>query len=406
MAMPNYAAPPGQAFQPGYPMNPGKPPYPPAGMNPAMAPMYYPPVNNATFADPQPFPGGGPAAPYPDFTGYEGISTGGDGGKFLPPPPDMGPGPAPVAPATDHNWQIPSITKEDAKEALREYANGECCYGSGPVEEMEIQDMKPYNTYRYRLETFTESRSCELATEPFTGQTLDSPANGPAPQPWQIPVTAPALFKDEQQKKHVPHTSSMKPCSLCNGMGKTVCQKCQGTRGQCSQCMGKGENSENETCDKCGGDGKEDCKTCNNSNIQTCPTCNGKGKVVSFIQLTVTWKNNISEFIPDHKSDFPSSKFKDVHGDKIFTDEQLMVYPVYNFPDAAINQASQNCVQEHRSQYFTSSRVLKQRHGIEWLPLTKVEYTWKSKQYSYFVYGKEKRVHTEKYPDTCCCVIL
>ncbi|XP_053324965.1 protein SSUH2 homolog [Spea bombifrons] len=410
----NYGAPPGQAFQPGYPMNHGgfaQPPVPPAGMNPAMAPAYYPPVNNAGFPSPaQGFPAAAATAPPAEFPGplpgYESIFGGDNGGKFLPPPPDMGPGPAPVPSSADSSWQVPSISNEDAKDALLEYVNGECCYGTTPVNEMAIQALKPYNTYRYRLETFTEARTCDWTTTPYTGQTLDSPANGPAPLPWQIPVTAPPLFKDETKKTPVPHTSSVKQCPLCNGIGKIVCQKCHGSRGQCSSCNGKGENSEKEKCHRCDGDGKENCSSCNNNNVQTCTTCNGKGQVVSFIELTVTWKNNVSEYIPDHNSDFPIDKFKEVKGDKIFTDEQMMVPPLVNFPEASINQASQNCVQDHRNQYFTTCRVLRQRHSIEWLPLTKVEYTWKEKPYNYFVYGKEKKVYTEKYAQTCCCVIL
>ncbi|XP_063283582.1 protein SSUH2 homolog [Pelobates fuscus] len=415
MDIPNYGPPPGQPIQPGYPMmnpvnpNPvfGQPPIPPGNMNPAMAPVYYPQVNNATYPAPQGFPAGAPTNFMGTVPGYEGIATGGDGGKFLPPPPpEMGLGPIPAPAPGQSNWQVPCITNEDAKEALMEYANGECCYGTSPVQEMEMQALKPFNTYRYRLETFTETRGCDWATSPFKGQTLDSPNHGQAPPPWQIPVKNPTLFTDEQLKMPVPHTSSVKPCQLCNGAGKIVCQTCHGSRGQCTRCNGKGENSEKETCDQCGGDGKEDCKTCNNSNIQTCQPCEGKGQVVSFIELTVTWKNNISEFIPDYNSEFPVSKFEKVKGDKIFTDEQIMVPPVVNFPEASINHASQNCVQEHHSKYFTSCRVLKQRQSIEWLPLTKVEYSWKGKSYSYFVYGKEKKVHTEKYPDTCCCVIL
>uniref|UniRef100_A0A8C5PZ87 Protein SSUH2 homolog n=2 Tax=Leptobrachium leishanense TaxID=445787 RepID=A0A8C5PZ87_9ANUR len=412
----NCGPPPELAFQPGYPMmnpvnpNPvyGQPQYPPTNVMPVMAPVYYPTVNNAAAVGPPVYPAGAPGAPpfMGNVPGYEGIATGDNGGKFLPPPPDMLPGPAPVPAPGETTWQIPSISNEDAKEALLEYANGECCYGNSPVEEMQIQSLKPFNTYRYRLETFTESRACDWTTTPFTGQNVDSANNGPAPLPWHVPVNNPALFKDEQLKMPVPHTSSIKPCPLCNGVGKTVCQKCHGSRGECKRCNGKGQNSSNETCDQCGGDGKENCKTCNNSNIQKCPTCNGKGQVVSFIELTVTWKNNLSEFIPDPRSEFPISKFEKVNGEKVFCDENMMVPPLVSFPEPSINHASQNCVQEHRTKYFATCRVLKQKQSIEWLPLTKVDYTWKGKPYNYFVYGKEKKVHTDKYAQTCCCVIL
>jgi len=33
------------------------------------------------------------------------------------------------------------ITAEDAKEALQEYVNQECCYGKDPAKNMEIKDI-------------------------------------------------------------------------------------------------------------------------------------------------------------------------------------------------------------------------------------------------------------------------
>ncbi|KAG8547970.1 hypothetical protein GDO81_027015 [Engystomops pustulosus] len=174
---------------------------------------------------------------------------------------------------------------------------------------------------------------------------------------------------------------------------------------KCGDCNGSGKRSEEE-CMNCNGTGSMGCRTCNQTNVQTCPGCSGKGQVMTFIELTVTWKNNIYEFIPDHHSEFPTDLFKKVTGEKMYVDEQILVPPVINFPEPSINQNSQTAVQQHYSQYMSTCRILKQRHSIEWLPLTKVEYMWRGKRYDYFVYGKENEVYTDNYPQKCCCAVM
>ncbi|KAG8536279.1 hypothetical protein GDO81_026736, partial [Engystomops pustulosus] len=71
---------------------------------------------------------------------------------------------------TFHLPRIPSVSEEDARKALMDYANGKCCYRSTPAEEMDFHELRPFNTYRYRLETFTESRTCDWVTKPYRGQ--------------------------------------------------------------------------------------------------------------------------------------------------------------------------------------------------------------------------------------------
>ncbi|XP_069499580.1 protein SSUH2 homolog isoform X1 [Ambystoma mexicanum] len=85
------------------------------------------------------------------------------------------------------------------------------------------------------------------------------------------------------------------------------------------------------------------------------------------------------------------------------TSLDIQVYPVMTFPDASINHASQAAVEKHRSEFASSCRILRQRHTVELIPLTKVNYSWKGNPNSYFVYGVENKVFTENYPATCCC---
>jgi len=44
------------------------------------------------------------------------------------------------------------------------------------------------------------------------GGVLDSPANGPAPLPWDILVAPPEKFTNSTVYVEVPHTASMKVC--------------------------------------------------------------------------------------------------------------------------------------------------------------------------------------------------
>ncbi|XP_053576754.1 LOW QUALITY PROTEIN: protein SSUH2 homolog [Bombina bombina] len=386
-------------------MNPA--PYPPtgtAGMNMAAIQSPYPPTGTESLLTPLLYPPAHSDGGMGVVSGYEGMADG--SGQILPPPPDMFPGPVVPAPVTTPDWTIPSISENTAKEAFLEYANSHCCYGTGPATDMVLQKMQPFNTYRYRLETFTESRDCEWVTAPYTGQTVDSSAYGPAPLPWELVVPAPTFIKDETHKVPVPHTSSMKPCPQCLGIGKIVCTKCHGVgRVQCTNCNGKGRKDD-EDCSDCSANGTQSCKECSSTCHVICTGCTGRGQVLNYIQLNVTWKNNIFEFIADHKSEFPTDHFKAVNGEKMFTDEQFMVPPIMNFPDPTINQTSQNALQQHHSQFASTSRILRQRQTIEWLPLTLVEYNWKGDKHNYFVYGKENKVYTKKYPATCCCCVI
>nr|XP_006132869.1 protein SSUH2 homolog [Pelodiscus sinensis] len=352
-------------------------------------------------------PSAPPAYAIDDVSGYEGTALGDDGGKDLPPPSnlvtDRGGGQHP--PAQTH-WNIPSISEDEAKEALMQYAARNCCYSSAPAKEMVFRNLQPFNTYRYRLETFTESRSSEWKTSPYKGELVDSFLLGPAPLPWNIQVEVPTMFTDNITKVKVPHTSSLQGCHNCRSSGTICCTNCHGRRKvQCWICHGSG-NRLNDRCTHCNGSGQSGCNSCSGSGHKTCMKCAGRGQLLYYIELQVKWKNNIFEYVADQRSGFPANLFKKVTGQKIFVDEQSMVYPVVNFPEPSISQASQNAVVQHHTQFASVSRLLRQRQTIELIPLTKVEYEWQGKLYSYYVYGDENRVYTENYPKKCCCSIM
>nr|XP_023667092.1 protein SSUH2 homolog [Paramormyrops kingsleyae] len=336
--------------------------------------------------------------------GYEGI--GASGGCVPPPAQDFPQTPSPEG--QNRSWQIPSIGEEMAKEAFLEYVSSKCCYRSNPAKQMSIMDMHPLNTYRYRLVTFTETRSMDWATEPYNGGIVDG-GMGHAPGPWDIAVSFSALFEDASQDIRVPYTSTVKGCESCLALGRIACTTCTASGYvQCSSCGGLGRvNSAAQPCPRCSGVGRVKCTSCSGIGTQTCNTCKGKRQLVTYLKLTVKWKNNVYESVANKQSGFPTEKLSQVTGDTVFSDIQPLVYPVIGFPDNDINRASNEAVRLHQAQFCSTGRILQQKQTIELIPITRVHYCWKEKTYIYFVYGVEHRVLTDDYPGKClCCSIL
>nr|XP_060615879.1 protein SSUH2 homolog [Anolis sagrei ordinatus] len=123
---------------------------------------------------------------------------------------------------------IPTISENEAKEAFVQYVARKRCYNKAPAREMVITDLQALNTYRYRLETFTESRFASWKSEPYWDEEVDSPQNGAAPLPWDLRADVPDMFKDKIMMIKVPHTSSITGCPVCECSGRKTCTLCWG----------------------------------------------------------------------------------------------------------------------------------------------------------------------------------
>ncbi|XP_066527984.1 protein SSUH2 homolog [Hoplias malabaricus] len=382
--------------------------YPPApGMYP-MAGMQGPPAMSVP-GYPGPVPG--PSVAYPvasmqgpsAFPGYEGLVPGANGG-FIPPPP-VQPMPTPDT-QTAQDWSIPALTEEAARDAFKKYVDSNCCWSAGPANDGVITNTESFNTYRYRLETFTETRKTDWATKPYEGQ----PVNGftqPPPGPWQIPVNPPEMFKNTVKDVEVPFTSSVKPCDKCSATGKCTCSACTGSGNKvCQSCSGSGKTSAEETCISCNGTGKIKCSDCTGKGLKECDSCKGKRQLLCYIKLTVEWKNNVEDFTGEQESGLSMEKLGEVSGKQLYKDTKYMVYPLLGFPNQSIVQASERMVKDHQSKYSQSARILQQQQSVQLIPITKVTYKWEGKSYAYHVYGNESKVKADDYPATCCCTIL
>uniref|UniRef100_A0A3B1IQ18 Protein SSUH2 homolog n=1 Tax=Astyanax mexicanus TaxID=7994 RepID=A0A3B1IQ18_ASTMX len=340
---------------------------------------------------------------YNSVPGYEGLVPGASGG-FIPPPP-VQPMPTPDSqPAQD--WSIPALSEEAAREAFCKHVDSNCCWSSGPAKDGVITNKDQFNTYRYRLETYTESRKTDWATKPYDGQPVNA-FTQPPPGPWQIPVTPPDMFKDCVKEVEVPYTSSIKPCEKCTATGKCACVACTAAGNKmCQNCSGSGKVSAEESCNNCNGTGRKKCSDCSGHGVKECETCKGKGQLLSYIKLTVEWKNNVEDYVAEQASGLKMDKLDSVTGKQLFKDTKYMVYPLMGFPDQNMVQASDRMVRDHHSKYSQSARILQQQQTVELIPITKVGYQWQGKPYIYYVYGNEAKVKADDYPETCCCVIL
>lgn len=362
----------------------------------------------AMFAPPAPEysgPSAPPANMFDNMPGYEGTRAG-EGGGFLPPPMPINPVPPPQPGPEQPHWNIPFITEETAREAFMLFASSKCCYSKAPAKDGVITNVDAFNTYRYRLETFTESRSTQWSQEPYNGQPVDAYTQ-PPPGPWDIPAKTPSFFQGSQQVIKVPYTSSVKNCHVCLGMGRKPCKNCAGSGNKiCWVCNGSGFRHGAERCNHCQGRGRENCSHCHGQGSQQCPTCHGKQQLLVYINLTVKWVNNRDDYIVEQSSGLQVANLSKVTGKELFRDSQYLVYPVIGFPDVTVVNAAQRLVSEHQGKFSQTSRILQQRQTIELIPVTKVTYSWKGNSHIYFVYGNEYTVHADNYPATCCCSVM
>ncbi|XP_029453387.1 protein SSUH2 homolog [Rhinatrema bivittatum] len=282
---------------------------------------------------------------------------------------------------------VAAVTEDLAREALFHFVNSKCCYSRKPLVELLIQDFNQLSLYRYRLETFSEHRSCEWMFQPYTSQLIDGPEDGAWPQPWDVQVSAPNMFQENTRRLQVPHSSQV----------KARCMSCNGTR----------HRDKHKQCRLCAGSGRRRCSTCSGRGHKICTTCKGEGRLLHFLQLTITWKNDAFEFVSELQRErveaFPLELLNKVHGKNVLMDENALVKPIIDFPDSEISQASLRGITEHKAVYANKSLILQQRQSVEWIPLTVVHCRYDRKRFLFYLYGLENRVYAPDYPKKHCC---
>ncbi|XP_026274194.1 protein SSUH2 homolog isoform X3 [Frankliniella occidentalis] len=329
---------------------------------------------------------------------------GGDGGGPMGGDPMGGPQASGVA-----RWGH-TLSEQEARAALVAHVKRRCCYGASAARNMAITALDHASALQYTLETFTERRETAWSFSPYLGDEVDGSDNGPAPLPWELDVRPSQSFASEVKCQPVPHTSSVKQCHRCKGSGSILCADCHGKGWvHCISCHGNGYDTDasgyKERCFYCHssihGRGRQDCSKCSAKGKMACPTCEGGGLLLCFIQLTVTWRVNVSEHIVDRMS-VPEDLVRNVTGAVAFVEEGARVLPIAHFPDETVNMASAQLLRDHEHD-FSTQRILAQRHQVQVIPVTGATYKWKSSKGEFYVYGNEQKVYAPDYPQTCCC---
>ncbi|XP_075218578.1 protein SSUH2 homolog isoform X2 [Lycorma delicatula] len=313
-----------------------------------------------------------------------------------------------------HLFPIPitEITEDQVREALLRHVSKRCCYGTKPAKGLSFNFVQATYAFLYRLETFTERRESAWSFVPFNGNCeVDGSENGEAPLPWDIEVLPKALFESEVKSLRVPHTSSVKACHRCAGTGHIQCPECR-AKGwiRCLTCNGEGFNSEQEICVHCRvsrhGFGRQDCFKCKATGKLPCPPCESSGLILCFIQLTITWKTNVSEKIIK-KICIPEKFIQMSKGKEIFLEEGERVSPLEDLPDEEeICVSSANFIEKH-SILYSDQKFLAQRQRVSVVPIADITYEWKGKEGQFFVYGIDNKIHAPDYPQTCCgCSVI
>ncbi|XP_078669015.1 protein SSUH2 homolog [Branchiostoma floridae x Branchiostoma belcheri] len=344
--------------------------------------------------------------------GYEQVGL----NDWVPPPPQYVP-PENYTKPPEQYAQGAGLTEQEARDAMMQFVAEHCCYGKKPAEEHIIRAIKPSTAFHYTMESYLESRSTKWVHEPYRGQNIDGPHNGYPPGPWDIVCAASEFFHDEVRLIEVPHTAKVQSCHSCYGRGFKRCPRCCGRgRVRCSSCHGSGhkmrydhqtKRHHRETCHWCHGSGRRRCVRCGGDGRVTCGVCRGCRDLKWYIQLTVNFKNMVSDHVTE-RTDMPDELIKDAGGMVIFQQTLIRVWPITHFTDQDVNANSQSLVQYHNSTYERAGRILQQRHTLRNVPVFEIDYSWQEVNTRYWVYGNEHRVHAPDYPHQCCwgCVIL
>lgn len=315
----------------------------------------------------------------------------------------------PTGDSDPHNaFHIPKISLEEAKSLVESHVRSKSCWGSKAAKELTIVSITMKASYHYHLDTFTEKRDAVWKFEPAVGFDPNSiPIAQSTVRPEDFPVPPSHLFTDGSQKLEVPHSSNVRRCEDCLAIGRINCPTCFGQgNGVCIHCSGIGQKADaggqSARCFQCAGSGRSRCTPCNGSGKVTCNKCNGLGNLRWYMELTLTWKNHQEDFLSD-STGLKKKHIMRVTGIKTYQEESAALRPLANFPDKNVADASTSLV-ERQLKAHPNEKVIRQRHHVGVIPVAQVNYMWRGKTGSFFIYGStdERNVYFKRYPQRFC----
>lgn len=138
-----------------------------------------------------------------------------------------------------------------------------------------------------------------------------------------------------------------------------------------------------------------------------CDICQAAGKLKFYIELTINWVNHKLDHIVERTA-LPDELIRGASGRIALDDTQPRLYPVVGFPEREINDASQRLLDTHLRKFNGNELILMQRQKVRIVPVSEAVALWKGKEFVFFVYGDNRHVFTDSYPQTCCwgCSVL
>ncbi|XP_075040240.1 protein SSUH2 homolog [Mixophyes fleayi] len=298
------------------------------------------------------------------------------------------------------------ITDQMAADAIQRYVSSRFCCSSSTGEELVIKELTQIPLYRYRLESFTETRHNEKTSKPYTGQRIDGPDRGDPPQLWDIVVQTPNMFHEGSKRLPLPHSAVVKECHKCQGRKRCKCTGCGGSGQFRCRCSSR-QRSKNKRCHACSGSGRRRCSKCSGRGRKVCASCKGEGRLLHYQQLNVSWKTLQSEFLskpPAQESTFPLSLLQKVSGEVILKDDDMMLHPPATSAESSETaNAFETVFQDHRKSCGSSCHILRQRKTVEVIPVARVQYEYRGQILSSHVYGREHRVYAKRNPNVLFC---
>nr|XP_040059224.1 uncharacterized protein ssuh2.1 isoform X4 [Gasterosteus aculeatus aculeatus] len=113
----------------------------------------------------------GPSAPpagwLDDVHGYHGNNGGEGDNPLCPPPPAYVPQPELNKNTLVPDVRVPTVSEDVARDALLRFVESKWRFSSKPARNLVFKELKPITVYRYRLETYTETRTSAWQFEPY-----------------------------------------------------------------------------------------------------------------------------------------------------------------------------------------------------------------------------------------------
>uniref|UniRef100_A0A0N4Z012 Protein SSUH2 homolog n=1 Tax=Parastrongyloides trichosuri TaxID=131310 RepID=A0A0N4Z012_PARTI len=322
---------------------------------------------------------------------------------------------------------------------------------------------EPYTVGAYIDNAPYLERNADMDNVPSSSGASRSPVheNGQI-NPWEYIIEPSQDFVAQTRVIELPGSSKLTTCSNCNAEGQQHCFHCRGNgTDKCNYCRGTGMKAgvahpaiythpmigtfphadtnmgypgsgsvivrpadkrqsyaagtpvhfmmkaglpppgigQHDLCIFCRGRGIKDCSHCKGQGRKSCITCNGTGSVKVYTKLKIFFAVERSDFFTE--SEIPQHLFHFATGDQVFYECHPYVLPLKKFEAKEVNEGSRKLCAEHLQRSLGSTKMLKQRHFVDAIPVAKVYYTMGKHSGTFWVYGKEHLCYIPKKSSNC-----